>query len=195
MNRPFRIVLVLAVSVVVLQSCAFAHPMKGVGDFYAGMLHPLTTMDTVLPLVALSLLAGQQQRETAVKIIAAFPAALAAGTLLIAFRPVPTSLATFELLITAAAGLLIALARTFPSWMPVGLSMFIGLSIGWSNGAEITTEISAVRFVAGLSMVGLLAITYGVGLLRHLKMEWAQVAVRVVGSWLAAVGILVLSLK
>lgn len=195
MNRSLRMFLVVPVSVVVFHSCAFAHPMKGVGDFYAGMLHPLTTVDTVLPVIALSLLAGQQQRETAIKIIAAFPAALAAGTLLIALRPVPTALATFEVLITITAGLLIALARTFPSWVPVGLSIFIGLAIGWSNGAEITSGISAVRFVVGLSMVGLLATSYGIGLVRRLKMEWAQVAVRVVGSWLAAVGILVLGLR
>jgi len=59
----------------------------------------------------------------------------------------------------------------------------------------LTSDISALRFVAGLAIVGLLATTYGTGLVRRFRMEWAQIAVRVVGSWLAAVGILVFGLK
>lgn len=47
---------------------AVAHPMAGVGDFYAGMLHPLTAIEFVLPMVALSLLAGQQGRDAAIAI-------------------------------------------------------------------------------------------------------------------------------
>jgi len=195
MNRSFKVALVAAAVAAIFPASAFAHPMKGVGDFYAGMLHPLTTVETVLPLIALSLLAGQQRRETAINIIAAFPASLALGALLIAIRPLPAWLGTFELLMTAVAGLLIAWARPFPRWIPIALSVLIGLAIGWSNGAELTSDISALRFVAGLAIVGLLATTYGTGLVRRFRMEWAQIAVRVVGSWLAAVGILVFGLK
>ena len=178
-----------------LSSAAFAHPMKGVGDFYAGMLHPLVMVETLLPLLALSLLAGQQSRETAIKMLATFPAALALGTVLILLRPLPARLATLHLLITASLGLLIALARRIPAWIPIGLSVLIGLSIGWTNSAELTADVSAARFIAGLSVVGLLITSYGIGLVRHLKLEWMQIAVRVIGSWLAAVGILVLGLK
>lgn len=179
----------------IFSSAAFAHPMKGVGDFYAGMLHPLITVETLLPSLGISLLAGQQSRETATKLIVIFPAALAVGTLLILVRPFPAQLTTSELLMTACLGLLIALARRIPAWIPIGLSLLIGLGIGWSNSVEITGEVSAVRFVAGLSVVGLLITTYGIGLVRQGKLEWMQIAVRVAGSWLAAVGILVLGLK
>jgi urease accessory protein len=191
MTRAARLFLVIGL----LSSAAFAHPMKGVGDFYAGMLHPLITIETLLPLLGISLLAGQQSRETAIKMLAAFPAALALGSALILFRPLPARLATLELLITASLGLLIALGRRIPDWIPIALSVLIGLSIGWSNSVEITGDVSAVRFVAGLAIVGLLITTYGIGLVRRLKLEWMQIAVRVVGSWLAAVGILVLGLK
>jgi hydrogenase/urease accessory protein HupE len=46
-------------------SVASAHPIKGVGDFYAGMLHPLTALEFLLPWIALSLFAGQQGRRAA----------------------------------------------------------------------------------------------------------------------------------
>lgn len=191
MEKAARALLMIGI----FSAAAFAHPMKGVGDFYAGMLHPLITVETLLPLLGLSLLTGQQSRETAIKMLAIFPAALAVGTLLILFRSFPAQLATVGLLITACLGLLIALARRIPVWIPIVLCVLIGLSNGWSNSAEITGDVSAIRFTAGLSVVGLLITSYGIGLVRHLKLEWMQIAVRVVGSWLAAVGILVLGLK
>jgi hypothetical protein len=41
----------------------------------------------------------------------------------------------------------------------------------------------------------LLLLVYGNGLVRNLKREWTQIAVRVVGSWIATVSILVLGLR
>jgi urease accessory protein len=169
--------------------------MKGVGDFYAGMLHPVTTIETIVPLIALSLLAGQQRREVAIKILAAIPAAIVLGTLLILVRPVPAFLGVANLFITTIAGLLIALARPLPSTIPISISIFCGVAVGWANAAEITQDISPVRFISGLAIVGLLLTAYGIGLVRHLRFEWSQIAVRVVGSWLAAIGILILGLR
>ena len=176
-------------------SGAFAHPMKGVGDFYAGMLHPVTTIETIVPLIALSLLAGQQRREIAIKILAAIPAAIALGTLLILIRPVPASIGVANLVITAIAGLLIAIARPLPSAIPISISIFFSVAVGWANAAEITQGISPVRFISGLAVVSLLLTAYGIGLVRRSRFEWSQIAIRVVGSWLAAIGILVLGLR
>jgi urease accessory protein len=185
----------LAGSVFLLSSAAFGHPMKGVGDFYAGMLHPLTSIEMVLPLIAFSLLAGQQSREAAIRLLAAFPATIVLGTLLIHFRPVPSWLGAVELIMTAGFGILVAWASRLPNWLPIAAGGLLGLAMGWTNAAEITPEVSPVRFVAGLAAVGLLMIIYGIGLVRRLNLPWMQIAVRVVGSWIAAVGILVVSLK
>jgi len=174
---------------------AFAHPMQGVGDFYAGMLHPLITIETVLPLIGLSLLAGQQRREAAIPLLAAFPAALIAGTLLAASGNVPYSLAIVQLVLTAGFGILVALARSVPSWLLVLLAAVLGISVGWANAAELVGQVSRFRFVTGLAVVGLLLLVYGNGLVRNLKPEWTQIAVRVAGSWIAAVSILVLGLR
>lgn len=193
--RPTRGSISRVLFVLLVPSVAFAHPMKGVGDFYAGMLHPIMTVETILPLVALSLLAGQQQRETAIKILAAFPASIALGTLLIFVSPVPGRALTLELVITALTGILIALARMLPSIVPIGVGVVLGLSIGWANASEITKDVSAARFVAGLVVAGLLMTAYGIGVVRRLKPGWTQIAVRVAGSWMAAIGMLVLGLK
>jgi urease accessory protein len=174
---------------------AFAHPMQGVGDFYAGMLHPVITIETVLPLIALSLLAGQQRREAAIHLLAAFPAALIVGALLASLRDAPSSLGIVQLILTAGFGILVAFARPVPSWLLVALGAVLGVTAGWANAAELVGQGSRLRFIAGLAVVGLLLLVYGNGLVRNLKREWTQIAVRVVGSWIAAVSILVLGLR
>jgi urease accessory protein len=174
---------------------AFAHPMQGVGDFYAGMLHPVVSIETVLPIVALSLLAGQQRRKTAIHLLAAFPAALIVGALLASLRDAPPLLGIVQLILTAGFGILVAFARRVPSWLLVALGVVLGISAGWANAAELVGQASRFRFIAGLAVVGLLLLVYGNGLVRNLKWEWTQIAVRVVGSWIAAVSILVLGLR
>jgi urease accessory protein len=182
-------------AVLLVPSAAFAHPMKGVGDFYAGMLHPVTTIETILPLIGLSLLAGQQNRKTAVKILVAFPAAILFGACLSLLRSVPPSIGIADLVITVVIGLLIAAARPWPSALPISIGVLLGVAIGWANATEMTSEVSAARFIAGLTVAGLLMTTYGIGLVRRFRVEWSQIAVRVVGSWLAGIGILVLGLR
>jgi len=56
-----------------LPAAVAAHPMKGVGDFYSGMLHPLTALEFLLSWVALAMFAGQQGRKTALLTLAIFP--------------------------------------------------------------------------------------------------------------------------
>jgi urease accessory protein len=174
---------------------AFAHPMQGVGDFYAGMLHPVVTIETVLPMIALSLLAGQQRRETAIHLLAAFPAMLIVGALLASLGNAPFFLGFVQLMLTAGFGVLVASARRVPSWLLVALGAVLGISAGWTNAAELVGLASRSRFIAGLAVVGLLLLVYGNGLVRNLKWEWTQIAVRVIGSWIAAVSILVLGLR
>jgi urease accessory protein len=95
----------------------------------------------------------------------------------------------------AVLGILVALNRSLPLEISVILSSVLGLTVGWANGGELTSDTSAYRFIPGLAVVGLLLISYGIGLVRSLNMPWAKTAVRVTGSWIAAIGILVLSLN
>jgi hypothetical protein len=73
-----RIVLAIA-CIAAFPVLATAHALKGVSNFYAGMLHPLTSLEFVLPLIALALFAGQQRREAAIAALAAFPISLVAS--------------------------------------------------------------------------------------------------------------------
>ena len=193
--KGLRLIASATVLLLLWPAALFAHPMQGIGDFYAGMLHPLTAIEWVLPMVALSLLAGQQGRETALSAMAVFPVALAAGAVAGDVFPSTGQAEMANICLMVALGLLVAWAGRMPLGLSVAFAASIGLTVGFANGSELTPATSAYRFTAGLALVGLLVISYGVGFVRWLKAPWTKVGVRVVGSWIAAVGILFLGLK
>jgi urease accessory protein len=194
-NCTLPIVCVIGPLSLIFPASALAHPMKGVGDFYAGMLHPMTSVECVLPIIALSLLAGQQNRRTAIAMLLSLPIASVLGACLALVFPVSPFIAVINTAAMAILGILVALNRTLPLQISGTLSVALGLTVGWANGGELTSNTSAYRFIPGLAVVGLLLISYGIGLVRNLNMPWAKIGVRVTGSWIAAVGILVLSLN
>jgi len=180
--------------VVLVPAVAAAHPIPGVGDFYSGMLHPLLSLDQIVPLIALSLLAGQQERRTAITVLLALPLAVIAGATAGLVWKAPGSLALFNIAAMVALGALVALSRPLPRGLLCSLAVALGLALGFALGAEVTPD-EAPRFIPGAALASLAVAVYGIGLVRWLKAPWTRVAVRVAGSWVAAIGIMVLGLK
>lgn len=177
-----------------LPAPAAAHPMTGVGDFYAGMLHPLTAVELALPLIALGLLAGQQGRDTAIRLIAAIPLALGLGAVLGLAMPAPVGLLYANVGAMVVLGAVVAAAPALPAYAALALAAVPAATVGLANGAELGSQLSPVRFVPGLALAGFLLVTYGVGCARRLRAPWMRMGFRVLGSWIAAVGILSLGL-
>ena len=76
------------------------------GPFYGGLVHPLTALEHLLPLVALGLLAGQQGATTARRVLVALPLGLAGGAWLFYPRPTWTGIQVLNLLSLLVLGLL-----------------------------------------------------------------------------------------
>ncbi|MGD0620152.1 MAG: HupE/UreJ family protein [Bryobacteraceae bacterium] len=186
-----RILLVL----LLLPAFASAHPIQGVGDFYSGMLHPILSLEQLLPIVALGLLAGQQGRESAVRVLALFPAGLIAGACAGLFWPTPSFLVPVNAASIALLGVLVAGAWRLPKFALLALAPLLGLLYGLPDGAEVGGAVEAYRFIPGVALAGFLIVAYGAGLVRGLKAPWTRIGVRVAGSWVAAIGVMVLGLK
>jgi urease accessory protein len=169
--------------------------MKGVGDFYSGMLHPLTALEFLLSWVALAMFAGQQGRKTALLTLAIFPSALVLGASLGTVVTSPAWLPAMNLVLIPILGLAVVLAISFPTPARVILVALVGLLHGLANGAEITAQVSPWRFIPGLATIAVLVLAYGIGLVRSVKKPWTRIAVRVAGSWITAAGIMVCAFK
>jgi urease accessory protein len=146
-------------------------------------------------MLALSLLAGQQNRDSAIAVLGVFPVMLVTGAIIGLFIPLPPQVGLIDTALMIVLGILVAWGGRLHVWLSLSLSALLGLTVGAANGAEVITGVSAYRFIPGLALVGLLLVAYGIGLVRRLKAPWMQIGVRVVGSWIAAAGILAMSIK
>lgn len=179
-------------------SLAHAHAaFAGAGDFYAGVLHPLTSPEHIMLLLALGLLAGQNQRRRCSFLIALFPAAVLAGALAVQYWPAPQNMFVINVCTVIAAGSLVAAGRPLPR-IALGLfAAFAGVTFGMANGSALEGNMLPAAFFAGIVVVAFLVLAYLMALgdaLLRLRQGWISIGLRVAGSWTIAIGVLVLSL-
>jgi urease accessory protein len=172
---------------------AHAHLVNtGLGPVYDGISHLFLSFDDLLPVVAMALLGGLNGTVAARRVLFALPAAwliggiagkLAGATLL------PAGITSVSLI---ALGILVAADRRLTPGIVTVLAFAAGLLHGWLNGAGIAT--------AGREAIGLAGIVGSVFVLvalfaapvASLRAPWTRVAMRVAGSWIAAIGLLLL---
>ncbi|MBC8752232.1 urease accessory protein [Paraburkholderia sp. WC7.3g] len=178
---------------------AEAHAVyQGAGDFYAGMLHPLMSPEHVLPMLVLGALAGQNGLKRCEFVLWAFPAAMAAGASTALSFPDLHGIFLFNLVSAVLLGSLLAAAFTLPSWLILILAVVFGQSHGYANGSAIIGQIRPGVFIAGMAFASFILTAYTVAatsFLLRLRPTWIAIAVRVAGSWVAAIGLLALSLS
>ncbi len=163
------------------------------GDFYGGMLHLCLTLEHVLPMVALGLLAGLQTPQTGRWILLAVPLGLLCGVPLAMAVPDLAPLAWANKASFVILGLLVAAAWHLPTAALVGLGWLFGLSHGYGNGLAISAETTAYLFGLGVIACGfvLLALVAAATVALTQRATWVSIAVRAVGSWIAAIGLMV----
>jgi urease accessory protein len=193
MRRAAR--LALALACVGPSATAQAHPvLAGAGSFYGGLLHPLLVPAHAMAVLALGLLIVQQAPRWR-WVPAAYAAGLAAGfaAMMSAVSPL---LATEALLAAAAAtGGLLALARALPALAGYALALATGAALALdSSPGGISVREANVTIIGTFcgAVVFLLAVAE---LMPRPHREWQKVGARILGSWIAASAVLVLSLR
>lgn len=164
-------------------------------DFWLGVLHPLTTLENALAMLALGLLAGQNGEKAGLRVAGVFALAMTAGAVL-GMLGLAGGWATWaSLLSLIVLGGLVALALPLGLPLLIGLAALGGLAHGATNGAEIVPPVKPLLFIAGLTIAGFMATFYAMFVVLHLKPWWTRIGVRVAGSWIAANGLLVAALN
>ncbi len=178
-----------------LPAVALAHsPIKGLNNFYNGFLHPLFVPAHLLSLLALGLLFGQQGPRPHTPAILGFLTASVLGLLGTLFIE-PIAVETVLLGGAGLLGLLIAAKRVVPVYLSALLGVLLGIAIGLDSAM---VELSGNERLASLlgSGIGIyLLLLYPMALADHFnKRPWQRIAIRVLGSWIAASALLVLTL-
>lgn len=170
---------------------AEAHLMNsGFGPFFDGLAHPFLTLEDLLPVIALALLAGLRGAPGGRRVVFALPLAWLLGMVgagLIQFSAGPLWLAC---VLTTLLGVLVAADRPWPLAMVAGLAALVGVTHGFGNGQELAGVSGGSLAMAGI-VCALFAISALLaGQVAVVRAQWARMAVRVAGSWIAAVGLL-----
>jgi urease accessory protein len=187
------IVAVSAIGILVLSDTAEAHaPIKGIGTFYNGVLHPVLVPAHLLTIFALGLLMGQHAPQASrvgwFGFVVAFWAGLAGSRLGYSIPDVVL------LALAMSAGLLVALERIGHLGIAMALAAVAGLCLGLDSAPEGIAESERWLALLGTATGGVLLISYVGGLAAALVQPWQRIGVRVAGSWTAAGAGIVLAL-
>jgi len=167
---------------------------SGAGPFFDGVAHFFVSLDDLLVVVALSLLSGLLGKTAARGLVLVLPLAWLVGMVLglsLAERIEGIAWATALTLLTG--GLLLSFSPELPTWGMTTVAGLIGLVHGTWNGAAMrateTSSIASLGIVTAAAVVALVLSATAVSV----HQSWQRIALRVIGSWVAAFGLLALA--
>jgi hydrogenase/urease accessory protein HupE len=181
-----------------LAAPAHAHgAMAGGGGFYAGAAHPFVAWEHLSLLLAIGLLLGRRpKRHTGLPLIGlavALLGGLAAGAAGLGLSVFPG----FVLGLGLLSGLLLASALLPPTLAMTILTVSTGIAIGLDTDVPILTASSNIDVYTtyiGVFVAVFLIVLDMMALSLVVKRPPFTIGLRIVGSWIAAVSLMVLAL-
>ena len=174
---------------------AHAHTtIQGMGDFVSGLIHPLRTPAHVLLILGLGLLAGQQPPETLKTLLLAFVPLSAIALALTTTGWSTTVYPPVVIALALGAGALVALERPIPRAACAALFGAAALAIGFDSAVEAGSNAAVIKTLLG-TWVSLVVLVFDLAIYAAfgLKKKWLQVGIRILGSWIVAISLLVLA--
>lgn len=170
-------------------SRASAHLVTtGMGPVYDGIAHLFQSPEDLVPVVALALYAGLRGPAAGRRAMFLLPIAWLAGGLAGSSLNVPTSLPLPALSFLLLGGLVAADYSLPPAGVTV-LAVLLGVVHGFMNGVVMRGGPGTLGLI-GIMTTLFVIVTLASALVVSLRRHWMRIAVRVVGSWVAAVGLL-----
>jgi hypothetical protein len=181
----------LALSAALLAPAAEAHLVEtGFGAFYDGIAHVAMTPADLLMVLALALLAGQCGTAAARWTLFALPLAWFGGGLAGAEWPGTGALPVWTTLTFLPVGALVALGTRVRNVGVAALSVLAGTVHGFVNGTTMGPSGASPLALGGAVMAVFCLAAIFSAEVTALPAGWPRIAVRIVGSWIAASGLL-----
>ncbi len=180
---------VASASVLLMPDAALAHLVTtGMGPVYDGIGHLLLTPEDLIPAIAVALFVGLRGKNPGRRALFFFPLAWMIGGfagLLASSTPIyPMPMLSFLLL-----GTLVAADLRLPDNIITALVIAVGIIHGFFNGIAMEGG-PGVSGLLGITSTLFVLIAIASASVISIQAAWARVAVRVTGSWIAAIGLL-----
>jgi hydrogenase/urease accessory protein HupE len=188
-----RTILVVTIALAAAPSTAAAHLVTtGLGPFYDGLSHLAMSPDDLLSALALALLAGLSGARAGRNVLFLLPLVWLLGGLFGLRMAQEVSLPLFSVLSFLITGALVALDRRPPLMLIVILTCGFGFFHGFLNGTAMNRAGGGFLALFGISVSVFLLVALTSALVVSLRKHWERIAVRVAGSWITAIGLLML---
>ena len=163
MSRPGKFYLALGcICVCFCPTPAQAHLVNtNVAPFYAGMMHPLTSLEHLLPMLALALFASSYGKGVVRWTLLVFPMALLAGLLAGNLLPAYSAVHLANLMTLVGLGALLTLGNRTARLKPsvIGLIVgLVGLILGYRSGNDMAVSAVPAQFVPGVVFTGFILV-------------------------------------
>jgi len=188
-----RLAIVGGSAIALMGTSAEAHlSSSGMGPIYDGLMHFLMSPEDLVPALALGLFAGLRGPAHSRRVLFVLPSMWLLGSLVgLHAAAISGSAIVSAIWFLLIGGLVVADAK-LSIGLTTALAGAVGLYHGYLNGtgmgASVTAAVTAFGLVSSVFVLVALAAAFAVQLQQH----WARIAIRVVGSWVAASGMLLL---
>lgn len=161
----------------------------GLGPVYDGLVHFLLSPEDLVPVLGLALFAGLRGAAHGRRALFVLPAAWLLGGFVGMGAPTSrgTALTAVSFLLL---GVLVAADARLSLRATTVLAALIGLFHGYLNGAGMgQPDVGAVALL-GLVFAVFVLVAIAAAFVVRLRWAWTRIAIRVVGSWIVASGLL-----
>ncbi len=166
-----------------------------VGEFYAGMLHPLTSAEHMLPMLALALLAGQCNLRAGRWTTLLFPLALVAGIMIGKnFISMGTTVHLLNLAALVVLGVMLIFAHRITFLAVTATAWAVGLILGYRSGIDMTNAGVKMQFIPGVALTGFIVMALVTAWVPKADKGLWQTLRQIAGVAFAAGGMIFLSL-
>ncbi|MDF1747602.1 MAG: HupE/UreJ family protein [Alphaproteobacteria bacterium] len=194
MHRSLLILLGLGGLSLALTTPAEAHTsIAGVGLFPNGLLHPVAVPQHLLLLIGLGLWMGRQIDQRVPACLAALNIGLVIGYIATVWLDLSSVSGIALAFLTLVFGSLLAVGRSIP--IPIGLILMAlaGLALGLDSKPEALTANETMLLGFGIWIgVNIIAVNV-MALSAKLQHPIAVIGIRVVGSWLIAISLILMA--
>jgi hydrogenase/urease accessory protein HupE len=200
MNRQFKTKrkqkihgIAAALAILLWPSISQAHLVTtGLGPFYDGLSHFTMSPDDLLSALALAFLAGLSGARAGRNVLFLLPPIWLLGGLFGLRMVQEVSLPLFSILSFLVIGALVALDRRPPLLLISILACGFGFLHGFLNGSAMAQAGGGFLALFGISSAVFVLVALISALVVSLRKQWARITVRVAGSWITAIGLLML---
>ena len=164
----------------------------GMGPIYDGLMHFLMSPEDLVPVLAFALLSGLRGATYGRRTLFVLPAAWLLGALSGLAASATNGSAIVSAVWFLLMGGLLALDAKLSLRVTTAIAALLGLYHGYLNGAGLGLSFTSAAALLGLIFAVFVLIALAAAFVVQLQVSWARIAVRVVGSWIFASGLLLM---